>query len=165
MMKLFAGGIIILFDETRNMVSMNAKKIIAMAVILIIAISVFCSANADVSFTLVKNMHVQEVHDSTIAIIDEGGYGCECVEIGKEEFNDLNKNFNLQMEDDAEILICVNVIGVENIYFMVWGPSEEIGYLYASELTIGNLGWRAAMSAAYGVYCELPIYYFVMGSF
>lgn len=136
---------------------MNMKKIMALVLVMIVVLGMFTVASADVDFTPVKNMTLEQVHENVIKTDTEasGDY----TKLDKEYFDQLMEAINLDIGVDENILLCINIMTVDDIYTVVWCPAQETGYLYASKLDATNLAWHGAVSATYGVYCELPTYY------
>ncbi len=136
---------------------MNMKKIIALVLVIVAAMGMFTAASADVDFTLVKNMTLDQVHENVIGTDTEASG--EYTKLDKDYFDQLMEAINLDVGVDEEILLCMNIMTTDDVYTVVWYPAQETGYLYGSKLDTTNLAWHSAVSATYGVYCELPTYY------
>lgn len=136
---------------------MNMKKIIALVMIMVVAMGMFTAASADVDLTPVKNMTLEQVHTSVIKTDTEASG--EYTKLDKEYFDQLMETINLDIGNNENILLCINIMTVDDVYTVVWYPAQETGYLYGSVMDATNLAWHGAVSATYGVYCELPTYY------
>ena len=136
---------------------MNMKKIVALVLVMVAALGMFTVASADVDLTPVKNMTLEQVHQNVI-MTDTEASG-EYTGLDKEYFDQLMETINLDIGADENILLCINIMTVDDVYTVIWCPAQEDGYLYGSTLDATNLAWHGAVSATYGVYCELPTYY------
>ena len=106
---------------------MNTKKIVALVLVIIAALGMFTVASADVDLTPVKNMTLEQVHQNVI-MTDTEASG-EYTGLDKEYFDQLMETINLDIGADENILLCINIMRVDDVYTRIWCPAQEDGYL------------------------------------
>ena len=107
---------------------MNTKKIVALVLVIIAALGIFTTVNAEADFELVKNMSMTQVHNSIMSTESEAEY--DYTVIDKKDFDELIDSINLNYDGEDDILLCINVMTVDGVYTIVWSPTNEKGYLY-----------------------------------